>query len=191
MNMILARNWWALALRGAAAIVFGAIALLLPGFMLVWLLLLFGAYALVDGVFAIVAGLRAAQRHERWWPFALEGLADIAIGVITFAAPGATAFVLLCLVSAWAILTGVLRISAAIRLRREISGEWLLALNGVLSVLLGIFLVAWPTAGLVSLVWLLGAFAIVFGITLVGLALRVRGHAGRMRTSGAKPGGAR
>ena len=144
MNMVLVRNWWALGLRGLAAILFGLIALFSPGFMALWLALLFGAYAVIDGVFAIIAGIRAAERHERWWPFALEGLASILVGVIAFVMPVAAALALLYLVSAWAILTGVFRISAAIRLRKEIRGEWMLILNGALSVLLGILIVRRP-----------------------------------------------
>ena len=116
-------------------------------------MLLFGAYALVDGVFAIIAGIRAAERHERWWPFALEGLLSILVGVIAFVMPAAAALALLYFVSAWAILTGVLRISAAIRLRKEIRGEWMLILNGALSVLLGILIVVRPGAGVVTLMW--------------------------------------
>ena len=176
MNMVLVRNWWALALRGLAAIVFGLIAFLNPGVTLAALVLLFGAYALVDGVFSIIAGIRAAERHERWWPFALEGLASILVGVIAFVMPAAAAFALLWFVSAWAILTGVIRISAAVRLRKEIEGEWMLILNGAFSVLLGIVIIFRPRAGLITLVWVLGAYAIVYGIMLVGLGFRLRGH---------------
>jgi uncharacterized membrane protein HdeD (DUF308 family) len=191
MNMVLVRNWWALALRGLAAVLFGLIAFLLPGFALVWLVLLFGAYALVDGVFAIIAGIRAAERHERWWPFALEGLADIIVGVITFLMPAATAIVLLYFVSFWAMLTGVFRIAAAVRLRKQIQGEWLLIVNGALSVLLGIFLIIRPAAGLLTLVWLLGAYAIVFGVILIGLAFRLRGHRDRLPGAATRPAGTR
>jgi len=180
MNMVLARNWWAVALRGAAAIVFGLIALFSPAFMVLWLALLFGAYALVDGVFAVIAGIRAAERHERWWPFALEGLASILVGVIALVMPVAAAVALLYFVSAWAIVTGVLRISAAIRLRKEIRGEWMLILNGALSVLLGILIVARPGAGLITLVWVLGAYAMVYGIVLVGLGFKLRSHGQRL-----------
>jgi uncharacterized membrane protein HdeD (DUF308 family) len=180
MNMVLVRNWWALLIRGLAAILFGLIAFLAPGFMALWLALLFGAYALVDGVFAITAGIRAAERHERWWPFALEGLASIVVGVIALVMPVAAALALLYLVSAWAILTGVFRISAAIRLRKEIQGEWMLILNGALSVLLGILIVRRPAAGLLTLVWVLGAYAMVYGIVLVGLAFKLRGHRQRV-----------
>jgi uncharacterized membrane protein HdeD (DUF308 family) len=179
MNMVLARNWWAVLLRGLLAILFGVLAFVNPGLTLGALILLFGAYSLVDGVFAIIAGLRAAQRHERWWPFALEGLADIAVGIIAFVMPLAAAFALLLIVSAWSIVTGILRIAAAIRLRREIQGEWLLILNGVLSVAFGVIIAVVPGAGLVTLVWLIGIYAIVFGVILVALAFRLRGHRAR------------
>ena len=122
MNMLLARNWWALLIRGVLAVVFGLIAFMNPGITLAALVLLFGAYSLVDGVFSIVAGLRAAQRHERWWPFALEGLLSIVVGIIVFLMPAAAAFALLMLASAWSIVTGLFRIAAAIRLRASRPG---------------------------------------------------------------------
>jgi uncharacterized membrane protein HdeD (DUF308 family) len=189
MNMVLVRNWWALALRGVAALLFGLIALLAPGFVAVWLALLFGAYALIDGIFAIIAGIRAAERHERWWPLALEGLLSVLVGVIALLMPVAAALALLYLVCAWAIVTGVFRISAAIRLRKEIQGEWLLILNGALSVLLGVLIVARPAAGLVTLIWVLGIYAMIYGIVLVGLAFKLRGH--RQRMGAGRPAGAR
>jgi uncharacterized membrane protein HdeD (DUF308 family) len=182
MNLVLVRNWWALALRGLFAVLFGLVAFAAPGFAVVWLVLLFGAYALVDGVLAIIAGIRAAERHERWWPFALEGLASIAVGVVTFIMPAATVVVLLWFVAAWAILTGALRIAAAIRLRKEIQGEWLLIVNGALSVLLGVLVLWRPLAGVLTLVWLLGAYAMFYGILLLALAFRLRGHRHRVFT---------
>jgi uncharacterized membrane protein HdeD (DUF308 family) len=180
MNLVLVRNWWALALRGLFAVLFGLIAFLMPGVTLAVLVLLFGAYALIDGVLAIIAGLRAAQRHERWWPFAIEGLASLAAGVITFIMPTATAFALLFLVGFWAMFTGILRIVAAVRLRKEIQGEWLLILNGILSVLFGALLVALPILGLVTLVWVIGAYTLVRGVVLIALAFRLRGHRHRL-----------
>ena len=180
MNMVLARNWWALVLRGVLAIVFGVLAFVNPGLTLSALILLFGAYSLVDGVFAIISGLRAAQRHERWWPFALEGLASIVVGILAFLMPVAAAFALLMIASAWSIVTGILRIAAAIRLRREISGEWLLILNGLLSVAFGVVIVLFPGAGLVTLVWVVGMYAILFGVILVALGFRVRGHGAKV-----------
>jgi uncharacterized membrane protein HdeD (DUF308 family) len=185
MDMVLARNWWALAVRGILAVLLGLVAFALPGVFLASLVWLFGAYCLVDGVFAIVAGLRAAQRHERWWPLALEGLVDITVGVVTLLLPAAAVLALLYLVSAWSIITGVFRISAAVRLRRQIRGEWLLILNGVLSVLFGVAIVVYPAVGLVTVVWIIGMYAILFGIILLALALRLRG--GRA----ARPAGAR
>jgi uncharacterized membrane protein HdeD (DUF308 family) len=179
LNVVLARNWWALLIRGVLAVVFGVLAFVNPGVTLATLVLLFGAYSLVDGVFSIVAGLRAAQRHERWWPFALEGLLSIVVGIIAFAMPAATAFALLMLASAWSIVTGLFRIAAAIRLRREIEGEWLLILNGVLSVAFGVVIALFPGPGLVTVVWLVGFYAIVFGVILIALAFRLRSHGAR------------
>ena len=189
MNLVLVRNWWALALRGVAAVLFGLIAFLMPGVTLAALVLLFGAYSLVDGVFSIIAGIRAAERHERWWPFALEGLLSIVVGVIAFLMPAAAAFALLFVIAAWAIITGVLRISAAIRLRKEIRGEWMLILNGALSVILGILMVIFQGAALVTLIWWLGAYAVIWGITLITLAFRLRAH--RNRLGSARPVGGR
>jgi uncharacterized membrane protein HdeD (DUF308 family) len=177
MDTVLARNWWALALRGVFAILVGLIAFVAPGVFLASLVLLFAAYLLVDGVFSIIAGLRAAQRNERWWPLALEGLVDIVAGIIAFALPAAAALALLYLVSAWSILTGLFRIAAAIRLRRQIRGEWLLILNGALSVLFGIAILVYPAVGLVTVVWIVGIYALLFGILLVALGFRLRSHA--------------
>lgn len=186
MNMALARNWWAVALRGVLAILFGVFAFLSPGITLAALILLFGAYSLVDGVFAIVAGLRAAQRHERWWPFALEGLLSIVVGILVFVIPAAAALALLYLISAWSIVTGLFRIAAAVRLRREIQGEWLLILNGALSVAFGVILALFPGPGLVTVVWLVGIYAIVFGVILVALAFRLKGHGAKLATRPAR-----
>jgi uncharacterized membrane protein HdeD (DUF308 family) len=181
MDMVLARNWWALALRGLLAILLALIAFALPGVFLVSLVLLFSAYLLVDGVFSIVAGLRAAQRHERWWPLALEGLVDIIAGVVVFTLPAAATLWFVYLVSAWSILTGLFRITAAIRLRRQIRGEWLLILNGVLSVLFGVVIALSPLLGLVIVAWIIGMYALLFGILLVALGFRLRGLAATRR----------
>jgi uncharacterized membrane protein HdeD (DUF308 family) len=186
MNMVLARNWWALALRGVLAIVIGLIAFRWPGVFVAWLVLLFGVYAIVDGVFAIIAGIRAAERHERWWPFALEGLLDIVAGIIAFLLPVAAAFALLYLVSAWSIVSGVFRITAAIRLRKQIEGEWLLILNGILSVAFGIVIFTFPVVGLVTVAWIIGIYAIIFGVILLALGLRLRSH--RARSGPARAG---
>jgi uncharacterized membrane protein HdeD (DUF308 family) len=174
MMVVLAHNWWALVLRGVFAILFGVMAFAWPGITLGAMVLLYGAYALIDGVFAIVAAVTGRRQGMPWWALLIEGIAGIAIGVMTFAWPGITALVLLCLIAAWATVTGVFEIIAAIQLRKEIRGEWILALSGVLSILLGVLLVSRPTVGLLWIVWMTGAYAIVFGSLLLTLGFRLR-----------------
>jgi uncharacterized membrane protein HdeD (DUF308 family) len=171
---LLARYWWVLLLRGIAAILFGVLAFAWPGITLASLVIVFGAYALVDGAFAIVGAIRGGGRQP-WWLLLLEGLVGVGIGVLTLFAPGVTALALLFYIAIWAIATGVLQIAAAIALREEITGEWLLALGGLASVLFGGLLVARPGAGALAVLWLIGAYALVFGVSLVVLSLRVRG----------------
>ena len=180
---VLSRNWWALALRGLAAILFGVAAFVVPGITLFVLVILFGAYMLVDGVFAIVAAIRAAGNEARWWVLLVEGILGVLAGGIAFAWPSITALALLYVVAAWAIFTGILEIAGAIRLRREIEGEWALGLSGALSLLFGILLVVIPApAGLLSLVWLIGAYALAFGVLLLVLAFRIRNQSGNHNT---------
>ena len=166
-------SWWALAVRGVAAVLFGLAALIWPSLTLAVLIILYGAYALVDGVFAIVAGLRAGSGTRRWLLLA-EGALGILTGLIAIFWPGVSAVVLLYIIAFWAIFGGLLRIVGAVLLRREIDNEWTMALSGILWVLLGIVLFALPGAGLLSLAWLIGIFALGAGITLIALALRVR-----------------
>jgi uncharacterized membrane protein HdeD (DUF308 family) len=180
MHDLLARNWWALLARGIAALLLGLIALALPGVTLGAMLMIFGIYAIVDGVFSIVAGLRASQRHERWGSLILGGVAGIVAGIIALFAPAAAAIGFVLIVASWAILTGIMQIMAAIRLRRVIENEWLMALGGVISVVLGVLFVLAPGVALLTLVWWLGIFALVSGGVMVALALRLRrGHGGR------------
>ncbi|MGH3146010.1 MAG: HdeD family acid-resistance protein [Rubrobacter sp.] len=169
-------HWWALALRGAIAILFGLAALLRPGIALEALILLFGAYAFVDGVFAIVGTFGQARGDTPRWLLFVEGLAGILAGVIAFILPGLTAVVLLYLIAAWAIITGVSEIAMAIRLRQEIRGEWALILGGALSILFGVLLAVLPAVGVLSLVWLIGVYAVAFGILMVITAFQVRGR---------------
>jgi len=158
-----------------AAILFGIAAFVWPGITLVALVLLFGAYALVDGIFAVIAGVAARREQERWWMMILEGVAGIVIGVLTFLYPGITALVLLYFIAAWSIVTGAFEIAAAIRLRREIEGEWLLGLAGFASLLFGVLLVILPGPGALALIWLIGSYALIFGVLMLILAFRLRG----------------
>jgi uncharacterized membrane protein HdeD (DUF308 family) len=170
-------HWWALAIRGAIAIIFGLAALLRPDIALEALILLFGAYALVDGVFAIVGVFGGTRGGTPRWLLLIEGIAGILAGIIAFVLPGLTAVVLLYLIAAWAVVTGIFEIASAIRLRQEIRGEWALIVGGALSVLFGVILaVIGPVAGLLSLIWLIGIYALVFGILMLITAFQVRGR---------------
>jgi uncharacterized membrane protein HdeD (DUF308 family) len=173
MTALLAQNWWAIALRGALAIVFGVIALFLPGPTIAALVLLFAAYMLVDGAFAIVAGVRAARRHERWGMLVLEAIIDFAAAAIALFAPIATVIGVVWLMAAWAIVSGVVLTAAMFRLQVA-HGRWLMGLSGVLSVIWGGLLLIWPAAGAVVLTWWMGAYALVFGIALLALAFKLR-----------------
>jgi uncharacterized membrane protein HdeD (DUF308 family) len=171
----LSRTWWVFLIRGIAAILFGIAAFLWPGLTIAVLVLLFGAYALIDGIFAIIAGISARKEVERWWMMIIVGLAGIATGVLTFLWPGITALVLLYIIAAWAIVMGIFQIAAAIRLRREIEDEWWLILGGIASVIFGVLLVIMPGAGALASVWIIGIYAIIFGILMIVLAFRLRG----------------
>ena len=170
-------HWWALALRGAIAILFGLAALLRPDIALGALILLFGAYALVDGVFAIVGVFGGTRGGTPRWLLLIEGIAGILAGIIAFVLPGLTAILFLYLIAAWAVITGIFEIATAIRLRQQVTGEWALIVGGVLSVLFGVILaVIGPVAGLLSLIWLIGIYALVFGILMLITAFQVRGR---------------
>jgi uncharacterized membrane protein HdeD (DUF308 family) len=177
----LARNWWALAIRGAAAIIFGLLTFVMPGVTLAVLVLLFGAYAIVDGIFNLIAAFRSSHDERPRWLLALEGLVSLGEGIVPVAMPGLTALVLVYIIAIWAIVTGVLEIVAAIRLRDVIRNEWWLVASGVLSVIFGLLLVIAPGAGALALVFWIGAYAIIFGALLVGLAFRLRREQGEVR----------
>jgi uncharacterized membrane protein HdeD (DUF308 family) len=170
----LTTNWWALLLRGIAAVLFGLAALFWPGLTLFALIVFFGAYTLVDGIFAIVAGIRGSG--GRRWLLLAEGVLGVLVGFIAFFSPGMTALVFLYVIAAWAIFTGILKVVMAILLRREIDNEWTMALSGLLWVLLGVVLTVLPGVGLLSLAWLIGVFALGAGLALLVLAFRVRGQ---------------
>ena len=169
----LTRNWWVVLLRGLAGIFFGIMTLIAPAISLAVLVLLYGAYAFADGVLALVSAIRH-RGAARWWMLLLEGITGIAAGVVTLLWPGITALVLLYVIAAWALVTGGLEIAAAIQLRRAITGEWLLALSGLLSIAFAVLLILFPVSGALALVLWIGAYSLVFGALLVALALRLR-----------------
>jgi uncharacterized membrane protein HdeD (DUF308 family) len=171
----LARNWWLLALRGIAGILFGIVAFIWPESTLAALVLVFGAYVFVDGIFAVVAGIGMRRQLSLWWLVVVEGVIGIIMGVLTFRSPDTTALVLLLFIAAWSIVTGIFEIATAVRLRKLIANEWLLIVSGVVSIIFGALLIAQPGAGAISIVWLLGAYALLFGILTLMLALRLRG----------------
>lgn len=168
-------HWGWVVLRGVAAIAFGVLALMLPAAALGALVLLWGAYALVDGVLELVWAyrLRDVEGATRW-PLILVGLLGVAAGLVTFVWPGITAFMLLMVIAFWAVAIGILQIAAAIRIRKLVEREWLLALSGVVSVAFGVLMFMRPGAGALAVVWMIAFYAILFGILLVGFGLRLR-----------------
>lgn len=169
----LARNWWALALRGLVAVLFGLFTLLVPGITFITLVLVFGAYALADGVFNLIAFFRVPSHH---WALLVEGLIGGIAGVVTFAWPAITGLVLLYIIAFWAIFTGIFEIVAGIQLRKAVANEWLLVLMGLLSLLFGGLIVFSPGLGVLAIAVWVGAYALVFGAALLALAFRLRGH---------------
>ena len=170
----LARWWWTFILRGVLAIAFGVLAFFAPGLGIAVLVGLFAAWALIDGATNLVAGLRSRGRDRGWWLSILEGIVGIVAGVIALLFPVYAAEALVLIIGVWAIFTGVLEIVAAIRLREQITGELWMGLAGLASILYGVVLFLFPGVGVLSLVWLIGGFAIVFGAFLVALGWRLR-----------------
>lgn len=167
---LVSRNWWMLALRGVAAILFALSAYFWPGLTLFALVMLFAAYAIVDGIMAAVVGARA-----HWWMVMTFGLIGIAAGVITIFRPGLTAVALLMFIAAWAIIRGVLEVTAAIRLRKEITNEWWFVLAGLLSIAFGVMMFVYPGAGALSLLWVIATYALILGVVMLAFAFRLRG----------------
>jgi uncharacterized membrane protein HdeD (DUF308 family) len=164
-----AKNWWVLLVRGLFAVLFGVAAFAWPGPTLVALVFLYGAYALVDGVTAVSAGAFA----RAWW-LVLSGVLGIIVGIGTFFYPGITAVALFYLIAAWAVMRGIFEIVAAIELRKVITGEWALITAGIFSIIFGVVLIAYPVPGVLALVWLIGAYALVFGVTMIVMAFQLR-----------------
>lgn len=170
---LMTRHWWVLAVRGAFAILFGIVALVWPGITVFALVLLFGAYALADGVVAVTQAVRGTTGGPRGL-LALSGIAGIALGVAALVWPGITAFILLMLIAAWAVATGLLEIIVAVALHRELRGEWLYVLTGAISLIFGILLFTWPVSGAIAVVWLIGLLALLSGAAMLGVAFRLR-----------------
>jgi uncharacterized membrane protein HdeD (DUF308 family) len=182
-NAVLAENWWALALRGLFAIVFGIIAFAVPAAAMLALVLVFGAYSIADGIFNIVLAVRGARSHERWGLLLVNGLLGIAIGIAAAIWPGITVLAFVFMVGAWALLSGGLMLGAAIGLKIS-HGRWLLVFGALISLVYGFLLFASPLIGALVLTWWVGAYSLVLGITLIVLAFRLRKYRGE-RLSGA------
>ena len=183
---IVSGSWWAFVLRGIFAIIFGVLCFFLPGLALITLVLMFGFYAIADGVFNIIGAFNRGTAQPGW-ALLLEGIVSLIAGGLAFFMPGLTALALLFLIGAWAVVTGVFEIAAAIRLRKQISGEWLLALAGVLSIIFGIILFASPGTGALALVWWIGAYSTVFGILLITLGVKFRSWTRRIPAESTQP----
>ena len=181
---LLSQYWWILLLRGILAILFGAVALAWPGLTLATLILFFAAFVFVDGVFDVFHAFSGRKENENWWVLLLEGLLGVAFGVITWMNPGITTLVLLLYIAFWAMATGVLKIIMAVRLRKEIEGEWWMVLSGLASALFGVIMIARPGAGAMAVLWVIGAWAIVTGVFLVILSFAARSFGKKLTETG-------
>lgn len=170
----LQRSWWIFLLRGLAAIAFGVMAFVWPALTLAVLVVIFGVYVLVDGIFGLVDAVRYRDRLHRVWPMVLDAVLAIVVGLLTLLWPGVTALVLMMFIAAWAVLGGLLRIVLAFLIRHEITGEWVLIASGLLSILFGGLLIALPQAGLITIAWIIGFYAVAFGVLFVLLAVHLR-----------------
>lgn len=174
-----AKNWWVLLIRGLLAALFGIMAFAWPGLTLLMLVLIYGAYAFIDGLTAIWVGAAC-----RAWALLIFGILGVIVGIYTFFYPGITTIALLYLIAAWAIVRGIFEIVTAIQLRKAISNEWTLIIGGIISIVFGGVLLARPTAGALAVVWIIGFYAVLFGLLMIGLAFRVRGFAQGLQSSG-------
>lgn len=174
MNSFFAQSWWEVALRGVLAILFGVLAWIWPGLTLLSLIALFAAFALLSGITAVVGAVRYRRANDDWWLPLLLGLVSIGAGVVALVNPALTALALVLVMGANALVTGVLEIVAAVRLRKVIEGEWMMAVSGIVSIVFGALVFMYPGAGALALVWLISLYAVITGMLLVGLSLRVR-----------------
>src|SRR5271157_1031921 len=176
MVEILTRYWWAFIARGILAIALGVMVFAWPAITIAALIIVFGIYVFVDGIFLVVKAIGGWKARDDRWLLLFEGLLGIGIGVISFFAPGVTAVGLLFYIATWSLATGILEIVGAIRLRKEIQGEVWWILSGIVSIVFAVLLMIFPGAGILGLVWLLGVYAIVFGVLLIALGIRIRVH---------------
>ena len=175
MKELLARSWWMLALQGLVAVLFGLLALLWPGLTLLWLVALFAAYAIISGAVALYGAVTNRTMDKGWWLILLLGLVSVAAGVLAIFYPDLTALALVLLMGVNALFTGALQIAVAIRVRKAVRNEWLLVLAGIASIVFGGFVLAFPGAGALALVWLVSFYAVLSGVLLLSLAFRVKG----------------
>lgn len=170
----LSQNWWLVILRGVLAILFGVFAFVWPGLTLLTAIFMFGIYAVVDGLIAIWTSISRTKDSPRWWTFLLEGLLGIGAGIVALLRPDVATLALIYIIASWAVITGILEIAGAIRLRNEISNEWLLGFSGLVSIILGVFLFLQPLAGSFAIIWTIAAYALIFGVLLIILGFRLR-----------------
>ncbi|HEX9412153.1 MAG TPA: HdeD family acid-resistance protein [Ktedonobacterales bacterium] len=168
------RVWWAIAVRGALAVLFGVVALFYTGRTLLALVYVFGVFAVLIGIMAIVAAVRAGESHLRWGWLAFSGIVGVAAGIVSFVWPGITALTVVFLVAVWAIIGGVAEIAFALQWPDNLAHPWLAGISGALSVVFGVLLAVWPRSGAVALTWLLGIYAILYGATLLYYAYRLQ-----------------
>ena len=173
MLHVLAKNWWLLLLRGIASIIFGVLAFIWPGLTLVTLVLFYGAFALVDGVIALIAAFKGSAKPAPTWWLVIVGLLGIAVGLATFVVPGITAIALVLFIGAWALVHGIFEIIGAIQLRKEIDNEWMLILSGIVSVLFGLIVLIAPGAGALGLVFSISPYSIFFRFSFIPLPFRL------------------
>lgn len=177
--------WWALLIRGILAVLFGIIATTWPGLTLAMLIIFFGAFALIHGLMTVFGSIMGRRQAEDWWIVLLEGIIGVVIGIMTFAWPALTGLVLAYFIAAWALITGLLKVYGALKLRKEIEGEWLLIVAGVISVIFGILVFVRPLAGALAITWVIGIYAILLGLIAIILSFRVRGWQKKIEAAGA------